>query len=178
MHHSVLFDALVSCNVDVHVVGALRRLYKDMKATVQLQPGIDSRTFSVQRGVRQGDPLSPVLFNLVMTSVLAEVDTIWQRRGYGSNVGQDFNGRRLTHVAFADDMTLIARSWISLKRMLAMLRGALSKRGLDLHPSKCKAQTNLTDWALRGEVSIDVGFCLGLLRRDDHAGPCLFVRHP
>jgi len=137
-----------------------------MRAIVQLQPGMESRTFSVQRGVRQGDPLSPVLFNLVMRSVLAEVDAIWQRRGYGSNVGQKLDGHRLTHVAFADDMTLVTRSWLSLKRMLAMLRGALSKRGLDLHPSKCKAQTNLTDWALRGEVPIVSGFSLHVLPED------------
>ena len=138
-------------------------------AYVQLRPGVESRRFEVQRGVRQGDPLSPVLFNLLLTQVLKEVDPVWQRRGYGTNVGQMITGRRLTHVAFADDMTLISRSWLSLKRMVITLREALRYRGLELHPSKCKAQTNDSSWRRRGKVQILPDFALDVL--DD--GECL-----
>eukprot|EP00959_Pyramimonas_sp_CCMP1952_P044984 939741-Pyramimonas_sp.AAC.1 len=82
-----------------------------MSAYVQVVPGSESRRFQVQRGVWQGDPLSPVLSNLVMTQILDEASCVWQRRGYGTIVGQALNGRRLTHVAFADDVTLTSRTW-------------------------------------------------------------------
>ena len=151
--HHELFKVLVDCDINMSAVGALRRLYRGMQAYVQISPGAESRRFEIRRGVRQGDPLSPVLFNLVMTKILQEVEEVWQRRGYGTNVGQDLTGKRLTHVAFAYDTTLVSRSWISLKRMVLSLRDALRKRGLELHPTKCKAQTNRPG-AFRGKVRI------------------------
>ena len=114
VHHSDIFGALVDCQVDANVVATLWKLYQDMQAYVCLWPGADSRSFCVDRGVRQGDPLSPVLFNLVLNRVLEEVSPVWQRRGYGTNVGKMLCGKRLTHIAFADDQTLVARSWTSL----------------------------------------------------------------
>ena len=87
----------------------------------------------------------------------------WIRRGYGTNVGETVKGERLTHVAFADDMTIIARSWTSLKRMLSQLRAALAKRGLKLHPTKCKVQTNRPDCSERGNVAVDPDFSINIL---------------
>ena len=78
-------------------------------------------------------------------------------------IGEAMRGKRLSHVAFADDMTLIARSWLSLRRMLISLREALAKRALELHPSKCKAQTNLENWHRRGEIKIEEGFNIEVL---------------
>ena len=72
-------------------------------------------------------------------------------------------GRRLTHVAFADDMTLVSRSWLSMRRMLSTLREALAARGLALHPSKCKVQTNLASWHQRGNVPIEEDFTVEVL---------------
>ena len=80
-----------------------------------------------------------------------------------SIVGEGLGGRRLTHVAFADDMTLVARSWLSLKRMVLLLRDKLRQKGLALHPSKCKAQTNISDWTKRGLINISAGFALNIL---------------
>ena len=121
----------------------MRLLYRDMKAAVAVDPENFSREVAIERGVRQGDPLSPLLFNLVMNKVLAEVTPVWKRRGYGTKVGETGEGLRLTHVMFADDITLIARSWTSIKRMLQTLRVALARRGLALHPGKCKMQSNI-----------------------------------
>ena len=55
-------------------------------------------------------------------------------KGYGTNVGQTLFDHRLTHCAFADDMTLIARNWTSMKHMLAIVRKSLAKFGLTLRP--------------------------------------------
>ena len=44
-----------------------------------------------------------------------------------------------------------------------MLRAALKRRGLALHPSKCKAQTNISTWTARGDVPIEEGFSLHVL---------------
>ena len=167
VHHGALFEALLTTGIDAHVGAALRRLYWEMSGYVALWPGAESRTFEVQRGVRQGNPLSPLLFNLVLDGALQEVSVIWQRRGYGTNVGLDARGQRLTHVAFADDQTLLARIWLSMQRMLSTLKVALSKRGLALHPAKCKVQTNKGDWATRGEVTIEPGFTVQVLPADE-----------
>ena len=141
VHHADLFKTLLGCGVSVRTMLTLKSFYSDLHARVHLWPGAESRDFPVQRGVRQGDPLSTLLFNLVMRDVLEEVGATWSRRGYGTEVGSTSSRDRLTHVAFADDVTLIASSWISLKRMVLQLRDALLKRGLALHPSACQAQT-------------------------------------
>lgn len=163
VHHTALFHALLTTGIDAHAGAALWRLYCEMSGYVSLWPGAESRTFEIQRGVRQGDPLSPLLFNLVLDGALQEVSKIWRRRGYGTDVGMDARGCRLTHVAFADDQTLIASSWLSMRRMLFSLRETLSRRGLSLHPAKCKVQTNREDWIVRGEAKIEAGFNIHVL---------------
>ena len=92
----------------------------------------------MQTGVRQGSPLSPVLFDLVIQQVLKEVRAIWQKRWYATNVGAIRKDDRLTHVAFADDMTLLSRSCISMKRMLSMLSNVFLEVGNDFAP--CEMQ--------------------------------------
>ena len=47
--------------------------------------------------------------------------------------------------------------------MLISLRSALAKRGLSLHPAKCKAQTNIEDRHRRGEIAFDEGFSIEVL---------------
>eukprot|EP00959_Pyramimonas_sp_CCMP1952_P291833 6103816-Pyramimonas_sp.AAC.1 len=72
VHHAALFDALVSNDIAPSAVNALRHLYHGVKGYVSLWDGAESRRFAVQRGAKQGDPLSPVLFNLVLDGVLRE----------------------------------------------------------------------------------------------------------
>ena len=50
-----------------------------------------------------------------------------------------------------------------MRRMILGLREALQKRGLSLHPSKCKVQTNVENWQHRGQTSLDDGFGVEVL---------------
>ncbi|KAJ3640264.1 hypothetical protein Zmor_003573 [Zophobas morio] len=60
-----------------------------------------SRVVQINRGVRQGDPLSPFLFNVVLDELLVRLES------HGS-IGCPFrNGTRCRVLAFADDLVVI-----------------------------------------------------------------------
>ncbi len=105
-------------------------------------------------------------FQHIMTQVLSECEVAWQRRGNGTEFGRGLSGKSLAHVAFADDVTLVARTWLSLKRMVLELRQRLMERGLRLHPSKCKAHPNCLEWDRRGPVLLEEGFSLFVLEEE------------
>ena len=62
--HNSIWEALLSCNVDHGYVCLLRKFYKDQKASVQTDE--ESEIFDIQKGSKQGDPLSSLLFNTVL----------------------------------------------------------------------------------------------------------------
>ena len=55
-----------------------------------------------------------------------------------------------------------------MKRMLSMFRKTLGQRGLALHPSKCKVQTNVLDSPIRGDNFIEDGFSVKVLAAEDN----------
>ncbi|CAK0802228.1 unnamed protein product [Prorocentrum cordatum] len=75
--------------------------------------------------------------------------------------------RRLARVAFAGDVSLVARSWLSLERMALELRRLLLLRGLCLRPTNCEAQTDILGWARRGGAVLEDGFSLQVLEKSE-----------
>jgi hypothetical protein len=62
----------------------------------------------MNRGIKQGDPLSPLIYILVMDMLHARL----RKEGSGYQLG----GHLIVSEGFADDTALVADSWISLKR--------------------------------------------------------------
>jgi len=91
------------------------------KASV-LVNGCPTDEFLLEKGLRQGDPLSPFLFllaaegfNILMNALVGA--QLFQ--GYG--VGRD-EEVRLTHLQFADDTLILgAKSWQNVRSMRAVL---------------------------------------------------------
>jgi len=127
--HNAISYVLHKHGVPWPMVEYLTSLYRT--AAVKLHVDGDfSEALYPGRGVRQGDPLSPLLFNLVMNEILTEVPDY---------VGYGMLGHNINALAFADDLTLIAATREGAQQSLDRVMVALSRFGLELAPAKCTA---------------------------------------
>ena len=90
-----------------------------------------SETFTVDRGVRQGSPLSPFLFAIVLDDVIDAINDL--------NVGCEIKGRKVNIIIYADDIVLLGPTKMSVEIMLKKLISELSKKGLEVNKQKTVA---------------------------------------
>ena len=76
--HNSIWEALKSCNVDHEYVSFLRKLYRDQKASVQTDE--EREIFDIQKGSKQGDPMSSLLFNTVLQYSLKDEIQRWPKK--------------------------------------------------------------------------------------------------
>lgn len=91
--------------------------------------GARSGVVRVGRGVRQGDPMSPFLFNLIMDYVLGGLP-----EKVGFRLGAP--GQRVNAMAYADDVLLFASSEIGMRALLRAAASGLADCGLAVNPEK------------------------------------------
>ena len=132
--HESIVKAAERAGVPPPLLAYIRNLYQ--KATTRLKVGgVLSDPVRVGQGVRQGDPLSPILFNFVIDWALAEIDP---EMGYKLDVENRDGCQKINHLAFADDMVLLAQSKEGLQRQIDLFSNHLAGSGLFLNPKKCK----------------------------------------
>lgn len=130
--HEAIWEALDKCQVDESYTRVLKNIYKGSISQVRLETrGPD---IPICRGVRQGDPLSPKLFIMVLQHIFENIN--WQSEGIR------VNQNRLTHLRFADDIVLFADTSKALEKMISTLNAESNKVGLIMNESKTKIMTN------------------------------------
>ncbi|CAM8979776.1 unnamed protein product [Rhodiola kirilowii] len=98
--------------------------------------GSPTEEFHMERGLRQGDPLSPFLFLLAAEGLSRIIN---KAAGEGLIGGVDWarNGENLTHLQFADDTVLLCRAEIKEVRNLKMILEAFEGcSGLEINYEK------------------------------------------
>ncbi|KAL4313144.1 hypothetical protein GQ457_01G007670 [Hibiscus cannabinus] len=142
--------------------------------------GSPSSTFRIKRGLRQGCPLSPFLFNLVGEALSMLITKATQLDLFrGVEVGKNTNGNWLivSHIQFADDLIIFSEakeeSIRNIKRMLKIFELASGLR-LNLKKSKLydinTEMQKLKGWADIIRCSVDslpttyLGLPLGYVR--------------
>ena len=138
--HSKCGEALKSCNVDHEYVSLLRKIYRDQKASVQIDE--ESNILEIRKGTKQGDPMFSLLFNTVLQSSLKDEIQRWQKKkGMGIYLS-DHDRDGLTNLRLADDVMLFASSKEQIRKMMCEFKKATEKVGLRIHLDKTKILSN------------------------------------
>jgi exonuclease III len=99
--HTYLWRTLDTFGIPEHFIRSVRSLYEEAYTTVIIN-GVMSETFKVTRGVRQGDPLSCLLFNLAIEPLACMLRMSDKVKGY-SIPGMN---SKIVLSLFADDTTV------------------------------------------------------------------------
>jgi len=132
--HKFLWRALSNQGIDDKIIDTLKYFYDNAKAYIKLDES--GPKFALHRGVKQGDPLSPNLFNALLEEVFRDIN--WE--GCGIRV----DGCYLNHLRFVDDIVLISGNLTELQGMLDQLAAASLRAGLEINVSKTKYLGNDT----------------------------------
>ena len=125
---------------------ALRRLGLSRKSLAVIQSIYEDPTFftkgpddhtakgKVGAGIRQGCPLSPYLFIMVLTVIMEDVDRELATQGVARNTWSV--ARPTTDLEYADDTLLIARTKTQLVSLLHTLEKHAENHGMNLNTDK------------------------------------------
>ncbi|KAJ4427053.1 hypothetical protein ANN_26852, partial [Periplaneta americana] len=135
-----------SCLTDSHLDDALEEL---VPATHQIFVNLQracsvkfhtnyasskSDRMELKRGVFQGSPLSPLLFNLSIHFIIKELTKKHIIDQYGFQINSDLDS--ITMSAFADDIVLIGKSMNAAQELVMLVASLLQNIGLQLNVQK------------------------------------------
>ncbi|XP_028178380.1 uncharacterized protein LOC114365882 [Ostrinia furnacalis] len=129
-----------SIAIETAVVVSRRTDVGDWWLLYMLARNMDPLIYRLERGVRQGDTISPKLFNAALENIFKELD--WTSKGI------IIDGERLNNLRFADDIALISDS---IEDMIDMRLPAASARAVArLHQTAVvvSRRTDVGDWWL------------------------------
>lgn len=132
LRHQYIWRSLEQQGVQSNYIEILKSIYKSSKASIKLESTGES--FPIKKGVRQGDPLSPTLFNAVLEHIFRQLN--WD------HLGLNINGARLNHLRFADDLVLLEENPAAIELMMQSLANISKEAGLEINASKTKLMTN------------------------------------
>lgn len=127
--HSCLQPALERKGVPGEVSRFIPRMYDGCTTTLRGRDG--SVDIELRRGVKQGDPLSPLLFNLAIEAIVEGVE----EGAGGAAIGEE----EVSILAFADDLVLLAKDAREAQRSMRKVERGLARLGMSLAADKCAA---------------------------------------
>lgn len=151
--HEAVFAKLDHIGVRGRALGFVKALYKESGITVANAAGVRVR---LERGVRQGCPLSPLLFNVFINDILDEC------RDLGVMVpGLPGGDNQIAGLLQADDLVLLAPSCEKLQQMLDKVTAWADRWQMSANGAKCgvmafgdgaAAIAAAKSWSVQGET--------------------------
>ena len=144
-----LFGKLLNLGINGKMYKALESLYKGVKRCVRLN-NMHTDWFSVKCGLKQGCPLSPVLFNLYIDDLIRTLSSI------GVGVKLD-DGSLIAVLAYADDVVVLAESENDLQNLLNVLKSWCDSNKMLINADK----SNIVHFRRYSESITETQFSIG-----------------
>jgi len=146
-----LYKAMSEKGIRKGLIERVKEVLRETKSKVRVG-GKTGENFWTARGVRQGCPLSPLLFNIVIADLEEEMGRV---KWGGIKLGE----RRIYTLAYADDIVLLSEDEGGLRSMISRLEDYLEKKRLELNVDKTKimrfrkgkGRTSKKEWWWKGK---------------------------
>jgi hypothetical protein len=140
--HELIMMTMKQRNFPIWMQRIVMDMYRGATSMIEMK-GIRSNKIGWKRGVKQGCPLSPLLFNLCLEPLLQAVKT--KCEGYGAFVGRAEEKVEFAVQAYADDIIFISREAKGIRKMLKVLEEFVNWSRMEVNVKKCMTASYLID---------------------------------
>ena len=124
-------EILKGYGIGENIQSIIKRVW-DMDTMVPKQGGFYGEPFSAGRGVRQGDILSPMIFNIIVDAVIRDVE-------FQLGLGREIQRRAVDEFFYADDGVLTGEEATEVQQQLDCYTETFARVGLKMNAAKTKA---------------------------------------
>jgi sorting nexin-29 len=127
-----LFQIIREFGILNKLVNVVKMTLEGSKCRVKVQGSL-SQYFTIRNGLRQGDPLSTVLFNIVLEKSVREIEI---------NPNGSLYNKLYQHLAFEDYVIMIARNPTAIRDAFGIIETTAKRLGLKINDDKTKFMIN------------------------------------
>ena len=132
INHERMFEALTRMNIPAKMINVLQALYTCPTFQVE-HDEFKSNVYEQRAGIRQGCPLSPYLFVIVMSVMFADIRAEHHR----ALASGKLDHLLFMEILYADDTLLISKNTRTMNILLHAVETESAYYGLKLNQSKC-----------------------------------------
>ena len=132
--HDLIWATLRSYGIEEGLIDLLKMIYSDAKAAVRIGGNL-GEWFHQEKGTRQEDPISPIIFTIYLERILEYLSD--EDQG-----GLSVHGYKITNLRYADDIDLVSTSSEQLQQSLDEVTKSANKAGLKVNVGKTKSMTS------------------------------------
>jgi hypothetical protein len=128
----ILFNVMNNVGIDIKDRNILHAIYKNQEAEIKINS--TTKTANLQKGVRQGCPLSPSLFNVYVELAIRDIKQKLEEQ----MIGVVIVGILIPMICFADDIVLLATSENDLQTAIIEMDNIFLEFKLNKNSEKTK----------------------------------------
>ena len=148
IRRNYLYETMQDFGIPNKLIRLVHMTLNSTKSKIKIQ-GETSREFQIRRGLRQGDSLSCILFNITLEKVIRNIhiDTrgtitrYFLRDSEGPQPIGTLYSQPLQYLAYADDIALLGKSDKDITKAFNELENASLLAGLEVNSQKTKYMT-------------------------------------
>lgn len=145
---NLLLYKLISLGITGHIYENIKAIYKEATCAINVNNML-TEWFETESGVKQGDTLSPTLFNIFINDLVPEINAL--------GLGVQFDNRSISILLYADDIILLSETEEGLQKMLDCVYSWSKKNKIKFNASK----SNIVHFRSKRQARTTFKFHLG-----------------